>query len=317
MVVGFIGLGNLGEKLALTLLRNNINLRVHDKLRENACKAIENGAQWEDTPIDIAKNSDFIITCLPSPTICSEVMESNVGVIKGFSAGKIWIEMSTTSKKEVLRLSKLIKKVGGNSTDCPVSGGCHRAATGNISIFSGCERNVFEIIKPILFIMGKKILHTGELGTASVLKVMTNYLATSNLIACCEALTTMKGEGLDLAKTFEAIKISSGNSFVHETESQVILNGSRDINFTMDLVLKDIELFQQIAVERKIPLDISPKLIEIFKDGISNYGYRAFSPSIIRRLEDKTGLKIVCDGFPDTIEDDEKETLGYEVELKI
>ena len=96
--------------------------------------------------------------------------------------------------------------------------------------------------------MGKKILHTGELGTASVLKVMTNYLATSNLIACCEALTTMKGEGLDLAKTFEAIKISSGNSFVHETESQVILNGSRDINFTMDLVLKDIELFQQIAV---------------------------------------------------------------------
>ena len=316
MVVGFIGLGNLGEKLAATLLRNNINLLVHDKVKKNASKLIEKGAKWENTPFDLAKKSDFIITCLPSPTICAEVMESKLGVIQGISSGKIWIEMSTTSKKEVLRLSKIVKEAGGYSSDCPVSGGCHKATTGNISIFSGCERKVFKKIKPILFIMGKKILHTGNIGTASVLKVMTNYLATSNLIACCEALTTMKGEGLDLAKTFEAIKISSGNSFVHETESRVILNGSRNIDFTMDLVLKDIELFQKIAEERNVPLDISPKLIEIFKDGISNYGDRAFSPSIIRRLEDKTGLKVQCSGFPEKIEDDEEETLGYEIILK-
>ena len=243
-------------------------------------------------------------------------METRYGVIEGISKGKIWIEMSTTSKQEVSRLSKLVQNKGGFSADCPVSGGCHRAATGNISIFSGCERKVFEKIKPILFIMGKKILHTGKIGTASVLKVMTNYLATSNLISCCEALITMKGEGIDLAKTFEAIKISSGNSFVHETESQVILNGSRDINFTMDLVLKDIELFQQIADERNIPLDISPKLIEIFKDGISKYGDRAFSPSIVQRLEHKTGLNVQCDGFPEKIEDYDEESLGFEVVLK-
>ena len=315
MIVGFIGLGNLGEKLAATLLRNNINLIVHDKLKKNAVKLIEKGANWEDTPIELAKKSDFIITCLPSPSISATVMETRYGVIEGISKGKIWIEMSTTSKQEVSRLSKLVQNKGGFSADCPVSGGCHRASTGNISIFSGCERKVFEKIKPILFIMGKKILHTGKIGTASVLKVMTNYLATSNLISCCEALTTMKGEGIDLAKTFEAIKISSGNSFVHETESQVILNGSRDINFTMDLVLKDIELFQQIADERNIPLDISPKLIEIFKDGISKYGDRAFSPSIVQRLEHKTGLNVQCDGFPEKIEDYDEESLGYEVVL--
>ncbi len=313
MVVGFIGLGNLGQKLAFTLLRNGVNLIVNDKFKENAINLIEAGARWENLPVDLAKKSDFIITCLPSPSICAEVMESKFGVISGISNGKIWLEMSTTDKNELLRLSQKVLKAGGNSSDCPVSGGCHKAATGNISIFSGCEREVFERIRPILFIMGKKILHTGKIGTASVLKVMTNYLATSNLITCCEALITMKGEGLDLAKTFEAIKISSGNSFVHETESKVILNGSRDINFTMDLVLKDIEIFQKIADERKISLDISPKLIEIFTDGINNYGKRAFSPSIIRRLEDQTGLKVICSGFPEKIEDDEKETLGYEV----
>ena len=313
MIIGFIGLGNLGEKLAATLLRNGLDLIIHDKFKENGSKLITSGAKWEDKPIELAKKSDIIITCLPSPIICAQVMESEIGVIKGFSAGKIWLEMSTTSKSEVLRISKLVSKIGGYSADCPVSGGCHKAATGNISIFAGCNREVFEKIKSILFIMGKKVLHTGNIGTASVLKVMTNYLATANLVSCCEALTTMKGEGLDLAKTFEAIKISSGNSFVHETESKVILNGSRNINFTMDLVLKDIEIFQKVADEKKIPLEIAPKLIEIFKDGISTYGHGAFSPSIIRRLEDKTGLQILCDGFPENIEDDDDEVRGYEV----
>ena len=171
-------------------------------------------------------------------------MESPNGIISGLQQGKIWIEMSTTSKKEVLRLAKKVEEKGVASSDCPVSGGCHKAASGNISIFSGAERKVFNQIKPLLCIMGKKVLHTGELGTASILKVMTIYLATANLITLCEALTTMKGFGLNLATTFEAIKMSSGNSFVHETESQVILNGSREIHFTMGLLLQAIEMFQ-------------------------------------------------------------------------
>ena len=163
--------------------------------------------------------------------------------------------------------------------------------------------------------MGKKILHTGVLGSASILKVMTNYLATANLVTCCEALTTMKGAGMDLATVFKAIKISSGNSFVHETESQVILNGSRDINFTMALVLKDIEIFQELAKVNNIPLDISPKLIEIFKEGVSSFGAESNSPSIIERLERKTGLKISAPGFPAEIFDDEPEKKGFEVKL--
>ena len=99
MIVGFIGLGNLGEKLAATLLRNNINLIVHDKLKKSAIHLIEKGANWEDTPIELAKKSDFIITCLPSPSISAAVMETRYGVIEGISKGKIWIEMSTTSKQ--------------------------------------------------------------------------------------------------------------------------------------------------------------------------------------------------------------------------
>ena len=221
--------------------------------------------------------------------------------------------MSTTHAEEVKRLGALVTAKGGEAVDCPVSGGCHRAATGNIAILAGCERSTFEKILPVLTMMGRRILHTGDLGTASVLKVMTNYLATVNLISVCEALVTSKAAGMDLNTTFEAIKISSGNSFVHETESQVILNGSRDISFTMDLVLKDIGLFQEIAETHGVPLEISPLINKIFADGIDRFGPRELSPNIIKRLEEATGLDITAPGFPTEMEDDEPEEPGYEI----
>ena len=156
-------------------------------------------------------------------------------------------------------------------------------------------------------------MHAGDLGTASVLKVMTNYLATANLISLCEALVTMKAAGVDLATTYEAIRISSGNSFVHETESQLILNGSRAIDFTMDLVSKDIGLFQQIADGAGVPLDLNPLLIELFRDGAERYGDRAQSDDIVRRWEDATGLSVITPGFPAELVDDEPEERGGEV----
>ena len=118
---------------------------------------------------------------------------------------------------------------------------------------------------------------------------------------------------MDLNTTYEAIKISSGNSFVHETESQVILNGSRDISFTMDLVSKDIGLFQAIAEKHNVPLEMSPLMVSIFKDGEARYGSRELSPNIIRRLEDATGLDVRAPGFPAEMVDDEPEEPGYEV----
>ncbi|MEO1934482.1 MAG: NAD-binding protein, partial [Myxococcales bacterium] len=111
---------------------------------------------------------------------------------------------------------------------------------------------------------------------------------------------------------YEAIRISSGNSFVHETESQVILNGSRDINFTMDLVSKDIGIFQSIAERHGVPLEVSPLLVEIFKDGEARYGSREVSPNIIKRLEEAVGVEALAPGFPAEMTDDEPEEPGYE-----
>ena len=313
MKIGFIGLGNVGSKIAKNLINNGFKLTVLD-LNETLSTSFEDiGAKWASSPKELAINSEMIITCLPSPKACSDVMEGEEGIIKGLSKGKIWAEMSTTDFEEVKRIGNLVSTVSGEPMDCPVSGGCHRAATGNISIFAGTQRDTFERALPVLKTMGRRILHTGDLGSASILKVATNYLATTNLISVSEALITCKAAGLNLNTTFEAFKISSGNSFVHETEGQVILNGSRDINFTMDLVLKDIGLFDEIAKKNKIPLEISPLINKIFEDGQSKYGPREWSPNIIKRLEDATGISVLAPGFPDEIIDDEAPEEGYEV----
>lgn len=310
MKTGFIGLGNVGGKLAGSLLRNGIPLRVHDLDDGLVAHFVAHGAVPGDSPAMMMRDCDVVITCLPSPAASAQVVAE---MLTETGPGKIWMEMSTTDAEEILRLAAEVEARGGTAVECPVSGGCHRAATGNISIFAGGPRSAVEAVMPLLKHLGRRILHTGELGTASKLKVMTNYLATVHLAALCEALTTMKAAGLDLATTYQAIRISSGTSFVHETESQLILSGSRDVNFTMDLIMKDIGLFQKLADTAKVPLEISPLLIGIMADGQRRFGDRAQSDRIIERLEEATGLNILADGFPTVLIDEEPEEEGQEV----
>ncbi|APG47859.1 NAD(P)-dependent oxidoreductase [Phaeobacter porticola] len=310
MKVGFIGLGNVGGKLSGSLLRNGINLSVYDLNEALVAQVAKRGATAAEGPAQLMETCDVVITCLPSPASSDQVMQQ---MLPEIGPGKIWMEMSTTDEAEVKRLGAMVEQAGGTAVDSPVSGGCHRADTGNISIFAGCDRETFDRIAPLLKTMGRRILHTGPIGSASVLKVITNYLATANLLTCCEALVTAKAAGMDLNTAYEAIKISSGTSFVHETESQVILNGSRDISFTMDLVSKDIGLFQAVADRHNVPLEINPLMIKIFKDGEERFGSRELSPNIIKRLEEATGLDITAPGFPPEMTDDEPEEPGYEV----
>tara|TARA_Y100000816_G_scaffold14347_1_gene9399 strand:- start:1509 stop:2450 length:942 start_codon:yes stop_codon:yes gene_type:complete len=313
MRIGFIGLGNVGGKLAGSLIRNNFKLTVFDLDKEIMNNFKSKGANTSKNPKELAEAVDVVITCLPSPDACKQVMESDDGVIAGLSKDKVWLEMSTTDENDVKRMGKLVNEKKAIALDGPVSGGCHRAATGNIAIFVGGDRVAFEKILPILSAMGEKILHTGGLGSATVLKVITNYLASAHLVALGEAWTVAKKSNLDLEKTFKGIMVSSGNSFVHETESQVILNGSYNINFTMDLVLKDTSLFNNLAKKLNASLELSPLIVKTFKDGLEKYGPRAWSSMIVKRMEDLNSINFRAKGFPSELIDNEPEKKGYEI----
>ncbi len=316
MKLGFIGLGNVGSKLAASLLRNGFDLTVRDLNKDAAKTLLEGGAHWAESGKLLAEAVDIVITCLPSPAIVAQVMEAENGIIAGLSKGKMWIEMSTTDVAEVKRLAKLVEAKGANALEAPVSGGCHRAASGNIAIFIGGERAAFERALPALTAIGRNILHVGELGSASALKVVTNYLAFVNLVSVGEALTVCKLAGLDMATAYEGIRISSGNSFVHETESQVILNGSYNINFTMDLAIKDMKLFDDLAQALDAPLEISPLVLGILRDGQERYGAKAWSSMIVKRLEDACNTNLRAPGFPEELLDTEPEVKGSEVIIR-
>ncbi len=316
MKIGFIGLGNVGGKLAGSLIRNGYSLRVRDLDRSQAEPLLRMGASWGEGGRSMALASDVIITCLPSPAVSAQVMEEPDGVIEGLSEGKIWLEMSSTDADEIRRLGALVKNKGAIPVDCPVSGGCHRAATGNIAIFAGGERAAFKKVFPLLVTIGRDILYTGPLGTASIMKVTTNYLAGVQLVATGEAFMVAKKAGVDLGVAYEAIRISSGNSFVHETEGRLILNGSYNVNFTMDHEVKDLTLFDELGKKHDVPLELSPLCVAIMRDALKRYGPRAWSSMVVKRLEDDCGEDLRAEGFPEVLTDTEDEVEGAEVQVR-
>jgi 3-hydroxyisobutyrate dehydrogenase len=310
--IGFIGLGNVGSKVANNILKNGYKLYVHD-LNKNLSKAlILKGAIWCNSIEQLIKNTSVFITCLPSPKSVTKVISSSLPFIDNHH---LWIEMSTTDEEDMKFLSTKFLEKKAKVIEAPITGGQHRAESGNIAILVGGERESFNRAFPILSCIGHKILHCGKIGNASTLKVVTNYLASINLLAIGEALMVCKKYGIDLKTAFDGIKISSGNSFVHETESQVILNGSYDVGFTMDLVCKDLGLFDKLTKKYEIPAELSTLINSIFQNGRKLYGERAFSTSIVRILEDQCNENLRSESFPSFLEDKEEKKDGEEVKV--
>ena len=313
--IGFVGLGNVGSKLANSILISGYNLFIYDLDKKKGKNLIKKGAVFSKSLKHLTNSTTIIITCLPSPKAVSQVIESKEGIKNYVSTKHLWIEMSTTDVKEMIRLANLIKSKGASVLESPVTGGQHRAENGNIAVLVSGFRKVFKRALPILKEIGYEILYCGKIGNASTLKIATNYLASINLLSLGEALMVLRKYGIDLQTAFHAIRISSGNSFVHETETQVILSGSYDVGFTMDLVCKDINLFDQLTKKYNISAELSNLMIKIFEKGKKKLGNRAFSTSIVKILENDCNENLRSSNFPKKLKDFEPRKKGFEVKF--
>src|SRR5271170_3913289 len=298
MRYGFIGLGNLGGKLAASIARNGFDLVVNDADPKSAEPLLAAGAGWAATPAEVAAQVDAVITCLPSPAVSERVLTGPEGVLAGAKPGATWIEMSTIDQDTILRLAAVAAERGVATLETPVTGGVHLAATGEITVIVGGDAELFERHRAAFAAMGRRIFHVGPIGSASLIKVITNMLAFIHLLAAGEALMLAKRGGLDLAQAFAAIKASSGNSFVHETESQVILNGSYNIGFTMDLACKDLGFAMEFGRRFGVPLELAGVMEQTFIEGRAKYGGSAWSSMIVKLLEDAVGTPLRAPGFP-------------------
>ena len=300
--LGFIGLGNLGRPLAASLLRAGFPLTVHDRNEAAAHDLVAAGATWSASPQEAGACSDTVFTCLPSPRVVDEVVTGERGLLEGLAAGGTWIDSSTNDRHELLRLAALAEGRGVACLEAPVTGGVHLAAAGQITVLVGGAPDVYAAHLPAFEAIGGRVFYIGPLGSASVIKVITNMLAFIHLVAAGEALMLARRGGLDLAQSFEVIKASSGTSFVHETESQVILNGSYDIGFTLDLACKDLHFAHELGSELGVPLELGSLVEQIFVRAREQYGGSAWSPMVVKLLEDAVGTDLRAPGFPSTIE---------------
>jgi 3-hydroxyisobutyrate dehydrogenase len=301
MRIGYIGLGSLGRHLAGSLLRAGFPLTVHDLDRDAAAELVAEGAAWADSAAETARASDTVITCLPSPEAVDATVAGEHGVLEGLAAGGTWIDMSTNDPHELQRLGALAAERGVSTLEAPVTGGVHRAAAGMITVLVGGDEAVFTTHLPAFEAMGGRVFYIGELGQAAVIKVITNMLAFIHLVADGEALMLAKRGGIDLKLAWDVIKASSGNSFVHETEGQLILSGSYNINFTLDLARKDLHFAHQMGREFGVPLELAGLTEQVFARARAMYGGEAQSPTVVRTLEEAVGTDLRAPGFPDEL----------------
>jgi 3-hydroxyisobutyrate dehydrogenase len=298
MRIGFVGLGSLGRHLAESLVKAGFEVAVFDVNEAAVQELVDAGAARATSAADAARASDTVITSQPSVEVVTRVVEGPGGILEGLAAGGTWIDMSTNDLHELQRLSAVAAEQGVATLEAPVTGGVHRAAAGMITVLVGGDEAVFQAHLPAFEAMGGRIFYIGALGQASVIKVITNMLAFIHLVADGEALMLAKRGGVDLGLAWEVIKASSGNSFVHETEGQLILNGSYNINFTMDLARKDLHFAHMMGREFGVPLEIASATEQVFARARATYGGGAQSPMVVKLLEDAVGTDLRAPGFP-------------------
>ena len=295
MNYGYIGLGNLGGHLAASLIRAGHQVTVYDRDPSLAVRLSEMGATVAGSAAEVAAVTDHVFTCLPSPAVSELVLAE---ILPKMKPGATWIENSTLGRDDIVRLGAIAQAAGIHLLEAPVTGGVHLAARGEITVLAGGDADLVELHRPALSVIGNKLFHMGPLGSAAIIKVITNMLAFIHLVADGEALMLAKRGGLDLKTAWEAITASSGTSFVHETEGQLILNGSYDIAFSMDLALKDLGFAMGFGREFGVPLDLAGMTNQTFVKGKAAYGGEAQSTQIVKLLEDALGTDLRAEGFP-------------------
>ena len=299
MHYGYVGLGNLGGHLAASLLQAGHRVTVYDRDPALAERHAALGASVAPSVSVLAAGVDHVFTCLPNPAASEAVLAE---LMTGLQPGATWIENSTLGRDDVLRLAGLARIGDIRLLEAPVTGGVHLAARGEITVLLGGDQDLVELHRPALSVIGKRLFHMGPLGSAALIKVITNMLAFIHLKATSEALMLAKRGGLDLGQAWQAIAASSGNSFVHETEGTLILNGSYDIAFSIDLALKDLGFALGFGKEFGVPLELASSTLQTYVAARAAYGGTAQSPMIAKLLEDLLGTDLRAEGFPARLE---------------
>ena len=264
MNVGFIGLGNMGNPMAASLLRTGHTLRVHDTYPDKASNLLEAGACWGSTPRETAMGCDAVITSLPGPSAVEDVVFGDDGIFNGLSAGTVYIDTSTGEPGLARRIAEEGASRGFDVLDAPVSGGVFGARDATLTVFVGGDKAVFGRYEPLLRCVGATVVRMGDTGSGIVTKLVNNLMMFINFIGACEGMAIGARAGIDPRQLIDVIRPSMGQSRMMERSLDRFLDG-KPLYSATDLGVKDMHLGVELGRTLDVPLEISPVVEEMLR----------------------------------------------------
>jgi len=257
IVVGFVGLGTMGGKMATNILKAGYKVVVHDLHRQSASHHLQAGAEWADTPRALAEKSDVIFTSLPEPADVERVSLGADGLIEGVKKGAVYFDLSTNAQGTVKRIHEAFAARGAQMLDAPVSGGPSGAASRKMAIWVGGDKAAFEKYKAVLDAMGDRAAYIGPIGTATIAKLVHNMSGYAITCALAETFTMGVKAGMDPVALWEAVRQGvGGRRFTFDGLLDQFLPGKYDPpNFALKLATKDVAL--ATALGRELAIDVA------------------------------------------------------------
>ena len=286
----FIGIGNMGQPMAINLARATYPLTVNDLDRGRAKELEALGASWVDDPLAAAAHADVVMLSLPGPAQVREVLLGEHGVLTAMRDGTVLIDTSTSSAELAQEIARLaaIKKI--DYLEAPVTNAIDGAAAGQLSIFVGGDAAAFERSRPLLSVLGNRVLHVGPHGNGATVKLLTNLMWFVNAATIGEALMLGAKAGVPLDTVREALMHSAGSSWVVEHDIPSIFAGHYDPSFSLALCCKDLKLVNDIAVAQGYELTMGRHAQAVFERARQIYGDDAAELHVARMLEERVGL---------------------------
>ena len=286
-VVGFIGLGIMGQPMARNLLKAGFGLVVYTRTRRKADGLLAEGARWADSPAAVARQAPMVITMVADSPDVEQVVLGPQGVIEGVRPGGVVIDMSTVSPRVERAIAQQLATRGVAYMDAPVSGGSWGAIQGTLAIMVGGEEDAFRRVLPIFEAMGKSITYMGPSGAGQVTKLVNQVLVAVTLSGVAEALVFGAKAGADLLKTIEAVKGGAAGSWQLANLGPRIVKGDFAPGFMITLQLKDLRLILEMAQELALPLPLTALVAQIYRaaavDGKGECGTQAVV-TVLERL---------------------------------
>jgi len=295
MRIGFIGLGHMGAAAAANVRRHGYELFVHDLDRARAEPILRAGATWAESPADVVRQVDVVITMVPGPPQIEKVVRGPGGILASLRPGAFWVDLTTNSPSLFRELAAQVRERGGRPVDAPVTGAVDGAIQGRLTLFAGGAPIDVDAVKPILETMGR-VLYMGPSGAGAVTKLLTNQLWFIHAAAIGECLVLAKASGIDLLSLWNALKNSVADSFVCRHDVPSIFAGNYDPSFSLDLCCKDLGLIVELATEKGVPTDLTRLSQMKFELARETYGGGAAELHVCKLIEEAANISLTTPG---------------------